>query len=297
MKFDKPPQTHEEHYHLLIKRGLKIDDEARFYKYTKTIGYYRLTGYMYPFQSNDGSHNFKTPVSFDTVLEHYLFDKKLKLILLHEIERIEISFRAIICNTYALKYGSHWYLDDSYFNDKAIFYKIIEDVKKYSTDTSDLFIKNYNSKYTDPALPASWMVFEIFTFGQTASIFENLKDTGEKKAIAAEYGTVVPILESWFKSINFIRNCCAHHSRLWNRKIPIKPMIPERKNKRFLTHIDAETNKRIYGVLSCMLFLNKQISPKSKFKERIKNLFVEYPSVNKEYMGFHADWEKEELWT
>lgn len=73
-------------------------------------------------------------------------------------------------------------------------------------------------------------------------------------------------------------------------------MIPERKNKRFLAHIDIETNKRIYGVLSCMLFLNKQISPKSKFKDRIKNLFLEYPDVNKEYMGFHAAWEKEELW-
>lgn len=77
------------------------------------------------------------------------------------------------------------------------------------------------------------MVFEIFTFGQIASLFENLKDTEEKKLIAAEYGTVVPILESWLKSINYIRNCCAHHSRLWNRKIPLKPLIPERKIKDF----------------------------------------------------------------
>lgn len=296
MKFEKPPQTPEEHLNLLIHRGLKIDNSERFYRYTKTVGYYRLTGYMYPFQENDGSHKFKNNITFDYVLNHYLFDKKLRLLLLHEIERIEISFRAIICNVYALKFGAHWYLNLDLFNDHNIHSRLIEDVKKYCSETSDLFIKNYNSKYSDPILPASWMVFEIFTFGQIASLFENLKDTEEKKLIAAEYGTVVPILESWLKSINYIRNCCAHHSRLWNRKIPLKPLIPERKNKRFLNQIDSETNKRVYGIITCMLFLVNRISPQSNFKVRLKALFNDYPEVNKLHMGFHDKWSEEPIW-
>ncbi len=296
MKFTKPPQTPEDHLTLLKKRGLEFEDPERFYKYARTIGYYRLTGYMYPFQVSDGSHNFKAPTTFNFILDHYVFDKKLKLLLLHEIERIEISFRSIICNTYALKFGSHWYLESKHFNDSNRHDQLLKEIKDYCSETSDLFIKNYNSKYTDPQLPASWMVFEIFTFGQMASLFENLKDTDEKKAIAEEFGTVVPLLESWLKSMNFIRNCCAHHARLWNKKIPLKPVIPVRRQKRFLNHVDDETNKRIYGIVSCMLFLNNKISPKSKFKERLKTLFNDYPKINKLYMGFHNDWEKEPLW-
>lgn len=45
------------------------------------------------------------------------------------------------------------------------------------------------------------MIVEILTFGQMASLFENLKDTEEKKAIAEEFGTVVPLLESWLKAL------------------------------------------------------------------------------------------------
>lgn len=69
-----------------------------------------------------------------------------------------------------------------------------------------------------------------------------------------------------------------------------------RKQKRFLIHVDDETNKRIYGIICCMLFLNNKISPKSKFKDRVKSLFNDYPKINKSYMGFHAEWEKETIW-
>lgn len=105
---------------------------------------------MYPFQLSDGSQKFKTPTTFNFILDHYVFDKKLKLLLLHEIERIEISFRAIISNIYALKYGSHWYLDSKFFNDNIRHEHLIKEIKKYCSETSDLFIKNYNLKYTDP---------------------------------------------------------------------------------------------------------------------------------------------------
>jgi abortive infection bacteriophage resistance protein len=83
---------------------------------------------------------------------------------------------------------------------------------------------------------------------------------------------------------------------LWNRKIPLKPTIPTRKKNRFLNNVDIDTDKRLYGVLSCILFLTLTISPKSQLKNRIKNLISKYPSVNIEYMGFSGAWEEEDLW-
>ncbi|MCW3103239.1 MAG: hypothetical protein JWO09_1679 [Bacteroidetes bacterium] len=294
--FTKPAKTSEDHYELLIKRGLSIKDKPRCLKYLQHISYYRMTGYMYPFQT-DSSHTFKKDVSFELILDHYLFDKKLRLLIMDYIERIEVSLRATLCNIMSLAHGPHWYLNADLFNDKRLHSEFTANVQSYCADASETFIRSYNSKYSDPKSPPSWMVMETLTFGRLASLYENLKDNDEKKMVAQQYKVVVPLFQSWLKSINFIRNASAHHSRLWNRRIPLKPTIPTRKNNRFLTFIDAETDKRLYGVLSCMLFLINNISPKSKFKERLLTLFSEYPTVNIQHMGFHAQWREEEIWT
>ncbi len=295
-EFTKPAKTQEEHFELLLKRGLLVKDKDRVLKYLKSIGYYRMTGYMYPFQSIDGSHTFKENVSFDKVLNHYIFDKKLRLLVLDYIERIEVSFKANIGDIMSLKYGPHWYLDSELFNDKILHSKLIEKIQTYCKNPSEKFIKSYNSKYDKPQCPPSWMVMETLTFGSIASLYENLKDNEEKKEIASSYKTVVPLFQSWLKSINFIRNTCAHHSRLWNRRIPLKPTIPKREGKRFLAVIDDETDKRLFGILSCMLFIINSISPNSKFKLRLKTLFEEYPDVDIRNMGFHEKWTEEEMW-
>jgi abortive infection bacteriophage resistance protein len=295
--FSKPAKTTEEHYQSLIERGLEIEDKERFFRYLSHISYYRLTGYIYPFQTADGAHTFKEKTSFDKILNHYLFDKKLRILILDYVERIEISIRTNICNVFALEYGSHWYLNSELFNNSTLHSSMVEKIKKYCKDTNEIFIRQYYHKYDAPGCPPIWMIIESLTFGDLASIFENLKDNDQKKQIAGIYKCVVPYFESWLKSINFIRNCCAHHSRLWNRKIPLKPMIPSRKKNRFLDNIDSETDKRLYGILSCMLYVLNSISPKSKFKERLKSLFAEYPDVNIAYMGFVDDWEKEGIWS
>lgn len=293
--FTKPAKTSEDHLNLLLERGLLITDKERFIKYLKHISYYRLTGYMYPFQK-DSTHEFKPNVTFEIILDHYLFDKKLRLLLMDYVERIEVSLRANICNIMSLKFEPHWYLDSNLFNKYELHADLIAHVKDYCKNASETFIKSYNFKYDSPDCPPSWMVMETLTFGRLASLFENLKDNDQKKEIALCYNMPVNILHSWLKSINFIRNSCAHHSRLWNRRIPLKPTIPTGKNNVFLSLIDDETDKRLYGILSCMLFLINSISPKSKFKERLISLFKEYPNVNISHMGFHNKWLEEDIW-
>jgi len=296
MKFSKPPFTEEQHIKILQDRGLIIQDLERLKYYLKNIGYYRLTGYMYPFQQNDGSHKFKKDTTFELILNHYEFDKKLKFLLIDMIERVEISIRAYLCNSMALSYGSHWYLNESLFINRHHHSDLIKYISDYYNDCKELFLKEYKNKYTEPILPPSWMIMETLTFGKLSSLYENLMDCEEKREVATTLNVVVPILESWLKSLNFIRNCCAHHSRLWNRKIPIKPTIPVRKEKRFLNTVNEYTNLRVYGILSCLLHLLNSINPSSNFKQKLKDLFNEYPMVNIENMGFYGEWDKEPLW-
>jgi len=47
MDYTKTPVSSAEHIALLKARGLTIADEGRAERYLETIGYYRLSGYMY----------------------------------------------------------------------------------------------------------------------------------------------------------------------------------------------------------------------------------------------------------
>lgn len=295
MEFDKPSQSTEYHIQLLKERGLTITDDDRADYYLSNIGYYRLSGYMYPFQEND-HHQFKAGVSFKKVLNHYIFDKKLRFLLLDALERIEISLRTNLTNHYSLSNGPHWFMDQNLFNNSVLHSQFIADLNERCKDSNEKFIKAYRYKYSKPELPPSWMAFETLTFGSVVSVYENLKDDDNKKAIAKTFGTFPSILESWLKSMLFVRNCSAHHSRLWNRRIPLKPMIPTRKKNRFLQTVNDNTNKQLYGILSCILYVLNQINPTSSFQTKLKELFTEYPDVDIRNMGFRDDWSQESLW-
>ncbi|WP_411741468.1 Abi family protein [Pseudomonas sp. BF-RE-29] len=55
----------------------------------------------------------------------------------------------------------------------------------------------------------------------------------DKKAIASRFNLPFEVLASWLHTLTFIRNCCTHHSRLWNRELSIRPSLP--KNGLFQT--------------------------------------------------------------
>jgi len=44
-----------------------------------------------------------------------------------------------------------------------------------------------------------------------------------KEYITEQFGLKkVAILENWLHAISNLRNCCAHHSRTWNRRFMVK---------------------------------------------------------------------------
>lgn len=51
----KPWKSYEEQLDLLISRGLVVTDRSRALDYLQRIGYYRLSGYWYPFRERSGA--------------------------------------------------------------------------------------------------------------------------------------------------------------------------------------------------------------------------------------------------
>jgi abortive infection bacteriophage resistance protein len=92
--FNKPPLDLDPLIELLKKRGLNIDNIETAKYYLKFIGYYRLSAYFLSFQdatNSNSHHQFKQGTTFDDVLNLYIFDRKLRLLVLDAIERIEVA--------------------------------------------------------------------------------------------------------------------------------------------------------------------------------------------------------------
>ena len=54
--------------------------------------------------------------------------------------------------------------------------------------------------------------------------------------------------------------------------------------------------KRVYYVLSIILYLLQTVNPNNTFAIRFKELLSKYPSVDVAAMGFPNDWQSQDLW-
>ena len=107
MKYSKLPVPILEQIEMLKSRGLLFNDESKAAHYLSNISYYRLRAYTYPFQNNnDENHPFITKVSFEEIINLYVFDRHLRLLIFDRIEKIEIALRTQIIYNFSLAYGS-----------------------------------------------------------------------------------------------------------------------------------------------------------------------------------------------
>lgn len=298
MLFAKPTLSIQEHLDLWRSRGLAIPDLEKAAHYLKYIGYYRLSGYALPLTFKNRpiqpSHNFKPGSSFDGILNLYLFDRELRLLVMDAIERIEVAFRTCFSNCMCEKAGAHWYMSPKHFaNPKCheqFAKKIIERTgydgsnKTGDTKGKEVFLQHYFGKYTNPQLPPSWMVIEILPISTLSLAYENLCLREDRKKISLEFGLNPEVLESWMHSISYVRNLCAHHSRLWNREFTIRPLIAREIKGQI------ESNSRFFAQAVVISFLLKKASPQTKWWERLCQLISDNPFVDPIALGAPAGW-------
>lgn len=287
--YTKPAKSPADLVQQLKQRGLIIADEARAERYIDNIGYYRLSAYMYPFLSvPKTAHQFKTGVTFDRVLRLYRFDKKLRVLLFNEIEKIEVAFRAAVVNTITDRTGDiFWMTNPAYVNSSTS--SLIQ--REYSHSTED-FIEHFKRTYSDPYPPA-WILSEILPFGNITWIFRNLSNSN-KKAVAKKFYLHAPVLESWMNIVTLTRNSCCHHARVWNK---VNSIIPNDMSGMTRPWITTSTDKRkTYYNLCIIKYFLDLISPNNDFKKKLLSLFLAFPEIDLNAMGFSANWEAEPLW-
>ncbi len=291
MQYNKPALTFDEQHDLLAGRGLCMPDRLRTMRWLKHISYYRLSAYFLPFKTGE---QFAAGASFDQVAGLYIFDRKLRLVLLDAIERIEVSLRTGLTYGIAHRHGAFGHVNAAHFDprfDHDLFMKELREAERISRET---FVGHFRAKYRDePHLPL-WMASELMSFGRLSRMFKachpDIKKVFARRLDVAD----VTIVSSWLHTLNYVRNVCAHHSRLWNRELAVKPILPRRSPAWPYPLVGAD---RLYCVLVIIRHALLRAWPQCRWRERLFELIDRHPEVDLSAMQFPENWRNLPPWT
>lgn len=303
--------TYEEQLDRLVDRGMFVSDRDKALDYLQRLGYYRLSGYWYDFRKRSEVccpvpkvktkkgkpkidrlvlDDFKEGACFQDVIALYVFDKKLRLLVMDAIERIEIALRVDIAHLLG-RYSPFAYLDTSHFHEG---FAVNLDSKKGVTKHHDWLGKHallinrskeafilHNKKQYGLPLPI-WVACEIWDFGTLSTLYSGMKEEDQDR-ISQKYGiSNGHDFASWLRALNNLRNICAHHSRLWNRNIADQPKLPPKSEFELFDNFSEQAHRlaRPFLLICICHHLVSVINPNSTWGERMLSLLnEEFPDL------------------
>ena len=285
----KPHKEYRQQLELLLSRGMVIHDSQRAMRKLSQVGYYRLSGFWYTSRiirtSDEGlsfrSDDFLPGTSFEQAYDLYLFDKKLRMLMMDALERIEIHIRSVIAHEVG-RYDPLAYRKESYINQRLLndgrngkpstFEKWRNKLDLKIQDSRDECIMWHLSQQKE--IPF-WVAVETWDFGQMSKYYAMLNGGMQAKIIKRLQLDNKQTLTKWLQCLNLLRNRCAHHSRIWNRKHAVVP-IPKSIFFDELK-IDARACERLYSAICIMWYLVKMIGPGSTWIRQVAELFDKKP--------------------
>lgn len=284
MLFNKLPKSIDEQIEILRSRGMIINNQEKAHHILTHVNYYRLGAYWLTFEQDHENHLFQSETYFEDVINLYIFDRKLRLLVLDAIERIEVSCRTQWAYFMAHNHGCHSYLDSTLAYKQSYWVNNLNSLENEIKRSKEMFIEHYKNKYTEPELPPVWAVSEVMSLGLLSRWIDNLKPITTRKNIANQYKLNYQILGSFLRHLTEVRNICAHHSRLWNRKFTVTLTIP--KNPKSLAKkLNQNEKRRLYNTLVILNYLLNLVSSNNSWWQQLINLIQEH-KINYNLIGF-----------
>ncbi|WP_241973004.1 Abi family protein [Cryobacterium sp. TMT2-14] len=312
----------------LASRGVEVRDPENCRQILQAVGYYRLTGYLYPLRESEAYvddegrrrvrilNHYRSGTSVEYAATLIDFDRRLRLLVLDGIERIEISFRMQV--GYVLgRQSAFAHLDPSNFvgsfteaqtdtrtgdTTPSKHLQWIERVNARQSESDEAFVAHFRDKYDDE-MPI-WALTEILELGQLGRLYSGLNNSIATE-IATAYGAPSKkVMSSWISSLNYVRNVSAHHARLFNRKLVSAPARPTHTQVPLLGHLkEATVAKQVFGLynaLAVMAYLLRSIDPDSGWLARVVEPIQAFPDsdyLTAESMGVPPGWSQLALWS
>lgn len=296
----KPHKTIEEQIELLKSRGMEFRDEVQAQHFLRYISYYRLKGYWWDAQIDFVNHCFKEETYFEDILDRYTFDRRLRLILMDGIERIEVSLRTQLIYHVSQYHGPLWYQNSQIFSNPVKHADNLSNLMREFDYSQEIFIKDHKNKHPNSD-PESWKIMEIASMGTLSKFYKLLNNQlPAKTLIANDMGlNFQNELSSWLLSITYIRNIAAHHSRIYGRDMVFKPKLDIRNPKKSWLNTILTINQmsKAFSTISCIVFLCNQVTPGHQIKSKIIDLIDSHPVVPIENLGFSNGWRLHPIWS
>ena len=280
LTYSKPFLTITQQIEQLKSRGMQFQSEEQAAYYLENLNYYRLSAYWLPFESEHATHTFLEGTRFERVLELYVFDRELRLLMLDAIERIEVSVRTRFAYEISQKYGSHPHLDSSLFRNPHYYRKTLDKLRSEIERSKEPFIKHFKQKYSEE-FPPIWASVELMTLGQVSNWFNLIKHRQDRQLIARYYGLDEKVLTSFLHHLTIIRNICAHHSVLWNKKLTLEFVIPKNMQEKF----NKEEKRKLFNTFVMTEYIMDKISDNNHWRERLEALIDKY-NIDRHTLGY-----------
>ncbi|MDO5102143.1 MAG: Abi family protein [Lautropia sp.] len=312
MRYNKPALSIDDQVQRLRERGMAFSDDqqAKVSHYLTHIGYYRLSAYWLPFEQPPPSgqprnHQFRPGTTFEAVLSLYIFDLRLRLLMMEALDRIEIAVRTSWATALAMQHGPHAHLNPDLFECAKKHEKDIAKMQNDLAKSHETFVDHYRRHYQEPPLPPIWAVVETLSFGSLSYWFQATKTSDAKKAVQRNLAMPkIKVTEKVLHALTTVRNVCAHHGRLWNRHFTFKLPRIDRLGMQITDHPTAgkgtnpqqHPSPKLYNYLLVIAHMMNHINPGSSWKTRLQSLVNTRSEQELKAMGFPCDWESHPVW-
>lgn len=313
----KPWRSYGDQLALLRERGLQVDDDVAARDYLARLGYYRLSGYWYPLRAIDTEAStvagkpvrrdaFQLGSHFQKVVALYVFDKKLRLLALDALERIEMAVRVDVAHVLGQR-DPLGHLKPEHLHGNFTKKRLAKGqhagktehelwLEKFSRQLHQArrqdFVKHHQQTYGD--IPV-WAAVEVWDFGLLSKLYAGMQYEDRQRISARYEAQDGETLGQWLRSLNFIRNVAAHHSGLWNINVLELSPVPTAWSP-------ALRKERPFFYFCLMQHLMRQICPNSTWSQRLRTLLCdEFPrdvgtAFSLDDFGLVEDWQAWTLW-
>lgn len=292
-QYNKPPLTHARQVVLLETRGLIISDKRKAEQFLSQVNYYRFSAYCLPFEVT--RHQFEPGVQFEQIQQLYEFDRRLRFLIDEALEVIEISFRTALSYFLSHQYDPFVHEDPSKFYSGFDHSTWIAKVHEEIGRSKETFINHYKNTYDGfPRLPL-WMAVEVMSFGALSQLYSCLF-RADQIAIAKTTGLHSAVLHSWLHTFTYVRNICAHHSRIWNRELAIAMVVP--KGKEWVGINAKRVGSVVFAINTFLKNLPLDPTIQKDWHDEMDELLNRPAPVGNFYhaMGLPEDFQDHDLW-
>lgn len=279
---------------MLQEQGLVIEDRQRAERILANVSYTRLKNYLTALMADRKSHRFRPGATFENAYALYGFDRRLRELIFHEMEKIEISIRTRVAFASNGSEKGYWFLNPDHFKSERGHERILKHLKYELERTDNEGILNFREKYSNE-FPPSWLLLEATSMGTLAAIYDELGDQQMRENIASYYGMSPRTFSSWVHHLVSVRNNCAHHNRVWNSTPNVKPLLPEGLTRPF-PNLREQDRYHIYMTFCILKYFQDAVKPENTFAQRLKGLIGNFKMVKATDMGFPKDWKEHKYW-